>query len=824
MPKVSPIQSNFGAGEFSPLMYGRVDADRYKTGLATCLNYVPTVQGGLTRRPGSKYVSKVKTSSLSTRLHSFEFSTTQAYILEFGNQYIRFYKDNGQITEAAKNITGATAANPVVITSNSHGYSNGDRVYISGVGGMVQINNLEFTVANVAANTFELSGINGSAYTAYTSGGTVAKIYEIASTYVTADLFQLKFVQSGDVLYITHPSYAPRKLTRTAHTSWSLSVISFLDGPYLPIASSGTIQPSSTSGSVTLTASGVTFSATDVGRVVRLKHSSTWGYARITSYTDSAHVDATVVNPFGATTAASTYRLGLWSDTTGYPATAVFHEDRLFFAGSTIATQRLDGSNSGDYENFAPTDTSGTTTASNAVSFSLNANDVNVIRWMSSDEKGLLVGTVGGEWAVRPSAQSEALSPTNITAKRATSYGSANIQPVQVGKSTIYAQRAERKIRELTYFFDVDGFRATDLTIISEHITAPGLVQVAYQKEPQSIVWSVRDDGALIGMTYDRDLDSLKVGWHRHIIGGVSDAASNSAIVESVAVIPSADGTRDELWMIVKRRVNGATVRYVEYMTKLFEDTDEQQDAFFLDAGLTYDSPLTITAATAANPVVVTSNSHGLSNGDVITIRDVEGMTELNGETFTVANVAANTFELSGVNGSAYSSYVSGGEARKYVTTIYGFNHLIGQSVSILADGAVQPSVTVASNGSITLSNRAATVQAGITYNSDGQMLRLEAGAADGTALGKTRRTHRMGMLLHRTLGLKIGMDFDSLNNVIFRTGSDLMTRAPDLFSGITSESLEADYDFENQFCWRQSQPLPGTLLALMPQMVTQDR
>lgn len=822
--KVSPLQSNFGGGEFSPLIYGRVDSDRYKTGLATCLNFIPTIQGGLTRRPGSKFVARTKDNGVAT-LQEFEFSTTQAYILEFGNTYIRFYKDHGLITETDKTITAATAANPVVITSASHGFSNGDRVYITGVSGMVELNNREFTVANVTANTFELSGINGTGFTAYTSGGTVAKIHEISSPYATAHLFELKFTQSADVLYIVHPSYKPRKLTRTGHTNWTLTEITFVDGPYLPTnTTSTTITPSATSGSVTLTASSALFASTDVGRLVRLNQGGTQGNATITAFGSSTSVTASVNSAFNNTSATSSWRLGVWSDTTGYPGTVAFHEDRLFFAGNTNTPQRLDGSRTGDYENFAPSDTSSTVTSSHAVSFSLNANDVNLIRWMTSDEKGMLVGTVGGEWAVSPSTQTEALSPTNINAKRVTSYGSANIQPVQAGKSTIYIQRAERKFRELAYFFDQDGFRATDLTVLSEHITAPGVVQIAYQKEPQSIIWVVRDDGELLGMTYDRDLDSLKVGWHRHQIGGASDAADSAAIVESVAVIPSPDGTRDELWILVKRHINGATVRYTEYLEKLFEDTDDQQDAVFVDSSITFDNPVTITNATAANPVVVTATSHGFSNGDAVIIRDVKGMTDLNGETFTVANVTANTFELSGTDGTGFSAYVSGGEVRKYVTTISGYNHLIGETVSILADGAVQPDVVVSAAGKITLSTRAATVQIGLGYNSDGELLRLEAGAADGTALGKTRRIHRIGLMLHRSLGLQIGMSFDELDTLTFRTSADPMTRAPSLFSGITSETLGADYDFENQFCFRQNQPLPSTILAVMPMLHTQDR
>jgi hypothetical protein len=198
-------------------------------------------------------------------------------------------------------------------------------------------------------------------------------------------------------------------------------------------------------------------------------------------------------------------------------------------------------------------------------------------------------------------------------------------------------------------------------------------------------------------------------------------------------------------------------------------------------------------------------------------------MTEVNRNTYTVANKTTHTFELSGTNSSSFTTYVSGGEVRKLVSTISGLTHLEGQTVSVLGDGAVQTDQTV-SSGAITLSSAAGVVHVGLGYNSDGQMLRIEAGAADGAALGKIRRTHRVGFLLHRSLGLSIGADFDHLDTLSFRAGSTPLGHPPDLFSGITSQLISCTYDFENQICWRQSQPLPLTILAIMPQMVVQDR
>jgi ketosteroid isomerase-like protein len=919
MPKVSPIQESFSGGEVSPLLFGRTSLDRLKQSLAVSENYLPTLQGGLVRRSGTKFVAETKYPTKESVLIEFEFSTTQAYMLEFGDQYIRFFKDNAIITEAAKNITGITQANPAVVTSNSHGFSNGDRLILSGISGMTELNNREVIVAGVTANTFQLkdttnTNINSTGYTAYSSGGTASKIYEISSPYEEADLSQIKYTQSADILYLVHPDYKPRKLSRTGHTSWTLTEMDFLDGPYLSTnVGPFTLIPSAFTGAITLTTGptasvsgcanngsglirvttashvfstgdrvhldGITgtteangdwtvtvidtnhfdlqgsafvhayvaggtarpglFVSTDVGRSLRVRDGTVWGWGTITAYTDEANVSVSVVDTFTSTNSKSGWRLGLWSETTGYPSCVVFHEDRLFFSGSRFSPQRIDGSNTGDYENFEPSDPDGTIVASHAVSFNLNSNDVNVGRWLNSDEKGLAAGSVGREWIVRPSSQSEALSPTNITAKSPTSEGSADIQAIQAGRASIYVQRAGRQLREFTYFYDVDGFKSTDLTQLAVHITESGIRQIAYLKVPHPVVFCVREDGVVASMTYDRDSESLKVGWSRHILAGPSDASDSNSIVRSVAVIPSADGSREEPWFIVKRYINGRVVRYVEYMDKLFDDEDEQSEAYFVDCGLTYDEPKTITGATAANPVVITSAAHGFSNGDrvlisgMVGLKDVSELDEdeteadatnaLEGRIFTVANKSANTFELSGEDGSAYTAYTAGGEVRKLVTSISGLFHLEGETIQVLGDGAVQPDVTV-SGGSVTLTQSAATVHLGYSFRSRGQMLRIEAGAADGTALGKTRRTHRVGMLLHRTLGLKLGMSFEDMNEVVFRTTSDPLTRATPLYSGIISETMDADYDFENQIAWEQDQPLPGMILAVMPQMVTQDR
>jgi len=689
MPRTSWIQNNFNGGEWSPLTFGRSDIAKYKNGLETCLNYVPTAQGGLTRRPGTKYVANTKTNQ-AVRLVSFEFSITQAYVLEFGNGYVRFYTNEGQLL----------------------------------------------------------------------SGGSP---YEVVTPYTTADLWDLAFTQSADVLYISHPNYKPRKLQRAGALSWSLATISFLDGPYLILNSTATtLTASATTGSgVTLTASSTTginggagFSSNDIGRLVRLKVGSTWGYCTITGFTSTTVVTVTVNSTLGGATATSLWRMGVWygvegsSSTANYPRCVVFNQDRLVWAGSAAYPNRIDGSNTSDYENYAPSNTDGTVIDSNAISFSLNSTKVNVVNWMVSDEWGLLAGTASGEWVIAASTQQNAVTPTNVTAKMTSAYGGANVPPIKMGKSTLFVQRTKRKLREMSYQFALGTFQAPDISLISEHLTKGGIKSMAAQPAPYPNVWLARYDGTLVGVSYDKDQEVL--GWHRHQLGGFSDAAQTlPPVVESVAVIPSPSTDRDAVWLSVQRYVNGATVRTVELMQKFWEDGDVLADAYFVDCGATYSGAAT--------------------------------------------------------------------------TTVSGLTWLAGQTVSVLADGSVHPNCVVSGAGAITLQRSASKIQIGLGYNSTGKTLRIEGGAGDGTAQGKIKRIHRAIFRFFQSVGLSVQSTNGTAFPEPFRTSADRMDNPVALYTGDKRWAWDGSYELEGQVSWTQDQPLPSNILAVMAQLDTQD-
>ena len=228
---VYPLQANFSRGELTPKLHARVDLEYYRAALKTCTNWTVMKQGGLRKRPGFKYIRETRDSSKTSRLIPFIFSTEQAYVLEFGENYVRKFANRAAVSTLVGTPTAVTKANPGVITLASHGLSTGNKALLLDIGGMVELRNREVTVTVVDPNTFSI-GIDTSSYTTFTSGGTVRKIVETTTEYVADDVSTLDYAQTADVLSLTHANHAPAELTRTSDTAWSISNIVFKDGPY----------------------------------------------------------------------------------------------------------------------------------------------------------------------------------------------------------------------------------------------------------------------------------------------------------------------------------------------------------------------------------------------------------------------------------------------------------------------------------------------------------------------------------------------------------------------------------------------------------------
>lgn len=777
--KASPIQTSFNAGELSPSLDGRVDLGKYSAGCSILENFLPLIQGPALRRSGTRFVNEVKNSADRTWLVRFEFSENQAYILEFGDQYIRFYTNHGQLLFSTPDawVTGTS-------------YIIGDLVLEGGVS--------YYCVSNHTAGTFATDLSNGLWY-ALTSN-----IYEIPSLYTVDDLInpngtlKIRWVQSGDVVYLVHPDYPPQKLSRFAPTTWTLTDVDFFGGPFEDINpdESTTIYASGQTGSITLTSSPGVFIASDVGTLLLLEqkeiddiqqwevgvsvsvgnrrrsdgktyealtagttgsirptHSAGavydggvqwafrdagYGWVKITGYTSATEVSATVISrlPAGAVgsgNATNRWAFSRWSSVKGYPSQIAFFRERLVFATG----QNIDMSVAADFENFSDRNQSGEVTAEQAIAIIISSDQVNNIEWLAPSD-GLVMGTTGGEFVAQEVTLDEPLGPGNVKITQQSLFGSKSVIPALVGEVIIFIQRAGKKVRELQYEFSSNGYKSSDLTVLADHIAVGGVVDMAYQQEPHNILWCVRGDGELLGFTYNREQDVL--GWHRHNVSGQ---------VESIEHIPNPDGTQDDLWMIVKRTTGGVTKRYIEYLEKDFAIGEDTTEAFFVDSGLSY-------------------------------------------------------------AGSA-------------TTTLSGLDHLEGQTVQVLVNGAAHPD-RVVDSGTITLQEAATTASVGLGFDSVLRTMRLEAGARDGTSQGKTKRITKVVLRFLNTLGAKAGATVEDVDNITFRRPSDPMGEAPALFTGDKLLEWPNGYDFDGYIVVKQDQPLPMTLIAIMPQVVTQDR
>ena len=821
MARVHPFQTNFTAGELTPKLAGQVDFKKYSNGVETLENMTVFPQGGVSRRNGSRFVCEVKDSTAITRLIPFEFNITQAYVLEFGNNYIRFLKDNGQITETAKTISGITAANPAVVTATSHGYSDGDDVWIAGVVGMTRLNGRRFTVANKTTNTFELTDENSTSYTAWSSGGTASKTYQITTTYTSAELYDLQFTQSADVMYIVHPDHPPAKLSRTAHTTWSLDDVDFQVGPFLDTNTTATTLTTSattvgtgrtlTASAITGINSGTGFQTTDVGRLVKLGD----GWGEITARSSTTVVTWTIT--VAATgSGAAVWSLGAWSATTGYPRTVSFFEQRLVFGGSSSYPQTIWASESGLYEEFDVGDGS----AADAFIYTIAANKVNVIRWLAP-ARDLIVGTVGGEFKVgRPAG--EPLKPDNVNIAQQTTYGGYTTQPIQVGSEVLFVQRQQRKVRSFAYRFEDDAYVAPDMTLLAEHITDTGIVDVDYAQEPDSIYWAARTDGTLLGMTYHREEDVI--AWHRHIFGGSNKFIFNGA----TGVLDYLNDANFNGYITITAHglSTGDEVTYsAGGGTKIPELTEGgtyyvyARDTNTLELADTYAQAIDRTIKRISDGV---GASHSLS-----TKTKVKSITSINesleNQVWIICERRINDVKRQFIEyldptlnmDCTLSALVNSG-----TTVVTGLNHLEGESVQILVGDAVFPNQTVSGGSiSVTLPTSASykSIEIGLGYTSKIKTMRIEAGSQAGTAQARKKRYNEVVVRLYKSVGLSVNGD-----QIPFRSSSTPMGQDIAEFTGDKRVS-NLGWNTEGQIEIEQTQPLPMTVLGITGTLVTSD-
>lgn len=762
MADLRAYQPSFTGGEISPALWARVDLAKYQTALKLAKNAFLHPHGGVSNRAGLEFCGEVKTSANETRLVPFQFSTTQSYVLEFGNLYMRVWKDGGVV------LSGPTP-------------------------------------------------------------------YEIATPFPTADLWGLVFTQEADVVYITHRNHAPRKLARLSDTNWTLTVPTFapsISPPATVLARdedfahvTATAVTNGNPASVTATAHGlstgqrVTFTSADangqdlLGTIytVTVVNANTFTLNGVNRTALSAVASAIFNRVFATATTVYRYRVSAVSSTTGeeslastaigyagndlliagqanvitwssvagaerynvykedngvygyiggtsglsfrdenitadladtpqtgynpfigagnYPACSTFVDQRLAFASTLNNPQAIWLSQSANYENFG---FSRPRKASDGFEFRIRARQVNEIRAMLQS-RGLMVLTSGGEWIVS-GGPDEYLTPDNVVVKSQGYRGASPVQPIVAGNTVLFAQRIGGVVRDFSYEFAEDSFVGKDLTVMARHLFEYRSIRSwAYAQSPWSMVWVVMSDGSLLSMTYMKEHDVW--GWTRHETDGVA---------EDVVVIQ--EGSEDVPYFIIRRTINGVTRRYIERLhTRQFASVE---DAFFVDSGLTY----------------------------------------------------------------------SGAAA----TVISGLSHLNGKTVVVLANGNVVRDLVV-SGGSVTLPFSTTKAHIGLPYESTLKTLDIDLGSVSGmgTVQGRKKSIGEVWFRVENTRGIWLGTEDESRESgkmVEYKQRStEAWNEAIGLYTGDLSITALANWTTGGNVVVKQFDPLPMTILAIMP-------
>ncbi|MCC7304768.1 MAG: hypothetical protein IT558_00755 [Alphaproteobacteria bacterium] len=820
MTTVRSLARSFAGGEVTPEFFGRVDDVKNITGLQRCRNFYVLPHGPVSNRPGTQFVKEVKDSSKSTRLIDFEFDDEQTFVIEIGDQYMRFH------TEGATLLAGSPTA-----WSNATAYVVGDLASRLGV-----------NYYCIAAHTNQQPP-NATYWYPMPSDGT----FEIPTPYLEADIFDLHYVQSEDVLTITHPGYAVRELRRLGATYWVLSTVSFASELSAPASIAATATVATGTGLITMS---YTVTAVDsTGREESLAgtpddcsnnllttgnyNTITWnavsGASRYNVYKQSnglygyiGQTDALTFKDDNITADVSRtppIAQTPFGSSDNYPAAVSYFEQRRDFGGTNNLPQNIWMTRNGTESNLSY---SIPTRDSDAISFKLAARRRNAVRHLVP-LIDLVALTSSGVWKIT-SVNSDSITPTSISAKQQSRVGASNTQPMEMGDHILYEAARNAHIYSLS--LDVSGTRyvPVDRSLRAPHLfNNRRIIDMAASEAPYPIGFFTSSNGYLLGLTYVPEEEIFPWFWYdTYTNGGDFDedtgvTGGDRSLFKSVAVVP--EGNEDAIYVIAERLIDGATVQYIERFASRNFVTLE--NAYFVDCGISYDgNPKNIESITQANPGVVTITGHGYNNGDDLDFTEIEGMEELNGQRVYVKNKTANTFELAdqhgtNINTTSYTAYTGGGVSRTVISSISaGIDHLEGETVSILGNGAVQPKKTV-TGGAITLDQPASIIQIGLPIEADIQLLPLAYEAREGGfGQGRVKNVNEVWLRVHESSGIFAGPSFTRLTEIKQRTNEPYGT-PPALKSAELPLKITPSWGDSGAPCVRQSDPLPLTIVSM---------
>lgn len=798
-------QPSFAGGELSPSLRARVDLAKYRVGLALCRNFFILPGGGCASRPGFQAILRSKQSAINAvkpRLIPFSFSTTQTYIIEFGHLYIRVIYNGGYALEAGQSVTSVTKGATTVINKVAHGYSDGEWIYFYSVTGMVELNSspgFVGVVTGAAGNSFTINDIDGNSVdsTAWAAfiAGTMARVYTLVSPYDEDDLPLIKFAQNADTMTITHPSYAPRYLTRSSHVSWSFTTVTFAPTVQPPtgvtlartnagafykqyavasVADSG--EESVPSATVDTTAAPTAALNQDTGVGIRITWtapasggtpdfyniyaSRQWhqvlgagGNADVLGYIGSSETLAftdTNIEPDFSLRPVATADI---TSTYGNFGCNAYFQGRQFFAATTNYPQVVAASAAGNFKNFNEHQI---IRDDDPFIIQLLANQVNAIKHLVS-LNSLVALTGDGAWILAGDRQDEAITALSVRALPQQYNGCSDVPPLNVSSDILYCQDRGAKVRTLAYQDTTNLFTGVDITVLASHLfTGREILETAYCEEPYSLVYAVMSDGAMNVMTYLKEQDIY--AWARWTSPG-SNASDAFVSVASIA-----EGNQHVAYVVTRRSASGVKGGNYYYM---IERLSTRQWI----------------------------GSDGLIDPDLVFALD-------------------SAIEQDGAS----------------TTTVRGLHHLIGANVEVYADGGKQNSKIVAADGTITLDTAASRIVAGLAYTPQMQTLRLEVG--DGSIQGKRKKVSRLSMIVNEARGLKAAQMRDDLegNSIVGqlyemkeRSSAQTMSSALPFFSGVRSMILQGGYQVDGSVFIQGTPGLPCEVLAVIPTITVGD-
>ena len=814
MPVTRTFKQAFSGGEISPEMFGRISDTKFQQGAAIMRNFVAKPQGPAQNRPGFAFVREVKDSTKATRLISFTFNTTQTMVLEFGEEYFRFHTQ-GQ----------------TLFYDNGTAWNSGTN-YV--VGDIALYNGVNYYAKTAHSNSQPPNATN------WYPLPTNPNIYEIPHSYAEADLFDVHYVQSADVLTLVHPLHPPKELRRLGATKWELKLIDFGSPIAAPTGVSVTayLPPSTSTNADTKLDHNYVVTAVKANLIDESNQSST-----ATAQNNIFVTGAKNTITWNAVTGASRYRVykdqggifGFIGETTtttivddniapdfsrtppihendfvgtgNYPGAVSYFEQRRVFAGTNNAPQSIWMTKSGTESNMSfglPI------RDDDRIEFRVAAREANTIRHIVPLTQLLLL-TGSAEWRVT-SVNSDAITPTSISVKPQSYVGANNSQPVIVNNSLVYGAARGGHVRELGYNWQANGFITGDLSLRAPHLFDNfTILDMSLAKAPIPVVWMVSSNGKLLGLTY---VPEQQIGaWHQHDTDG---------LFESVACV--SEGDDDVTYCVIKRIIDGDVVRYVERMgTRLFAT---QRDSFFVDAGSTYngtntDTNRTVTISGGTNftkgeTVTVTVN-YNLFNAPPSVADKNDAIVIVDGTTLyrlTILGTSSQTVATAKLDKDLPASLRNTGITTYEVARdkISGLGYLEGKTLNILADGAVHPQ-RVVSSGEISLERAASVVHLGLPYESDLNTLPL-ALQIEALGQGRVKNLNHVWLRVLESSGIFAGPSADKLVEAKQRTTEPYGT-PPNLKTQDIKIMLTPQWQDNGQLFVRQTDPLPLTVVGL---------